>query len=88
MGRTKKTGSKQSKTKKMKKEEDLEYSESDSESDSETGSETSSETDEDDKYYEITFDDIKDGDITLPMFGIGISLIALVGFAIYKGTSV
>ena len=82
MGRTKKTGNKQSKTKRIKK-EDLEDLYSDSESDTE--SETGSETDEDE--YELSFDDIKDGDMTLPMFGIGISLIAIVGFAIYKGSA-
>lgn len=90
MGRTKKASTKQdkTKTKRNKKEEDLEdlYSDSDSDSysDSETGSETGSETDE----YEGTFDDMKDYDMTMPMFGIGIGIIAILGFAIYKGSAV
>jgi hypothetical protein len=104
MGRTKKAGAKQAKTKKnnLKKEEDLEglYSDSDSDSDSETDSDSNSETDEElslsdfslskelDKIWIGSFDDIKDGDMTLPMFGIGISLIALIGFTMYKGSSV
>ena len=90
MGRTKKAGAKQPKTKKNKKEEYLEdlYSDSEtcSETGSETGSETSSETDEDE--YEGTFDDMKDYDMTMPAFGIGIGLITILGFAIYKGSSV
>ena len=87
MGRTKKAGSKQSKTKKIKKEdlEDL-YSDSDVDTESETGSETGSDRDEDN--YEITFDDIKNSDMTMPVFGIGISLIALLGFVIYKRSAV
>jgi hypothetical protein len=99
MGRTKKAGSKQGKTKKHKMEkEDLEDLYSDSGSDS--GSETGSETDEDfslsdfslskelDKAFISSYDDIKDGDMTMPVFGIGISLIALLGFVIYKGSAV
>lgn len=96
MGRTKKINSKQAKTKKHKLEkEDLEDLYSDSDSDSETGSETGSETDEEfslseelDKAFIGSFDDIKDGDMTMPVFGIGISLIAIIGFAIYKGSAV
>jgi len=99
MGRTKKTNSKQGKTKKHKMEkEDLEdlYSDSDSDSGSETGSETDEEyslpdfslSKELDKILIGSFDDIKDGDMTMPVFGIGISLIALLGFVIYKGSAV
>jgi len=87
MGRTKKAGSKQGKTKKNNiKKEDLEDLYSDSETSSETGSETSSDTSLDTD--EISFDDIKDYDMTMPMFGIGLSLIALLGFAMYKGSAV
>ena len=85
MGRTKKAGTKQPKTKKNKKEEDLEDLYSDSETSSETGTETSSETDEDE--YEGTFDDMKDYDMTMPMFGIGVGIIAILGFAMYKGST-
>lgn len=96
MGRTKKAGTKQAKTKKNNlKKEDLEdlYSESDPDSDSDSDSETGSDTDEDDfslskeldKAFIGSFDDIKDGDMTMPVFGIGLSLIAL-GFAIYQGS--
>jgi hypothetical protein len=91
MGRTKKAGSKQGKTKKNNiKKEDLEDLYSDSETSSETGSETSSETSSDTSLDtdEISFDDIKDYDMTMPMFGIGLSLIALLGFAMYKGSAV
>jgi hypothetical protein len=102
MGKTKKAGSKQGKTKKnnIKKEEDLEGLYSDSDSDTDSGSETATETDSEldseefslskelDKILIGSFDDIKDGDMTLPMFGIGFSLIALLGFAIYKGSAV
>ena len=87
MGRTKKAGSKQGKTKKNTfKKEDLEDLYSDSETGSETSSETGSETSLDTD--EISFDDIKDYDMTMPMFGIGLSLIALLGFAMYKGSAV
>ena len=92
MGRTKKAGTKQdkTKTKRNKKEEDLEdlYSDSEtgSETGSDTGSDTGSETDEDE--YEGTFDDMKDYDMTMPMFGIGIGIIAILGFAMYKGAAV
>lgn len=97
MGRTKKINSKQAKTKKHKLEkEDLEDLYSDSDSDSETGSETDEEfslsdfslSEELDKAFIGSFDDIKDGDMTMPVFGIGISLIAIIGFAIYKGSAV
>jgi len=93
MGRTKKAGTKQGKTKKNKlKEEDLE----DLYSDSETDSDEDSETDEDefslsnelDKAFISSYDDIKDGDMTMPVFGIGISLIAILGFAIYQGSKI
>jgi hypothetical protein len=86
MGRTKKAGAKQPKTKKNKKEEDLEDLYSDSETGSESGSETGSETYEDE--YEGTFDDMKDYDMTMPMFGIGVGIIAIIGFAMYKGSAV
>ena len=74
MGRTKKAGTKQdkTKTKRNKKEEDLEDFYSDSETGSETGSDTGSDTSQDE--YEGTFDDMKDYDMTMPMFGIGIGL--------------
>ena len=89
MGRTKKAGSKQGKTKKNNiKKEDLEdlYSDSDLDSGSETGSETGSDTSL--EIDEISFDDMKDYDMTMPMFGIGFSLIAIIGFALYKGSTV
>jgi hypothetical protein len=95
MGRTKKAGTKQGKTKKNKlKEEDLEDLYSDTES--ETDSDEDSETDEDDfslsneldKAFISSYDDIKDGDMTMPVFGIGISLIAILGFAIYQGSKI
>lgn len=101
MGRTKKAGTKQAKTKKNNlKKEDLEGLYSDSETGSDTGSDTESDTGTDeyeDEYEEFSlskeldkaligsFDDIKDGDMTMPVFGIGLSLIAL-GFAIYQGS--
>ena len=106
MGRTKKAGTNQGKTKKHKMEkEDLEDLYSDSETGSETGSDTGSDTSSEtgskdfslsdfslskelDNILIGSFDDIKDGDMTLPMFGIGFSLIALIGFAIYKGSAV
>ena len=95
MGRTKKINSKQAKTKKHKLEkEDLEdlYSDSDSETGSETDEDFSlsdfSLSEELDKAFIGSFDDIKDGDMTMPVFGIGISLIAIIGFAIYKGSAV
>jgi hypothetical protein len=95
MGRTKKAGTKQGKTKKNKlKEEDLEDLYSDSETDSD--SDEDSETDEDefslsnelDKAFISSYDDIKDGDMTMPVFGIGISLIAILGYAIYQGSKI
>jgi hypothetical protein len=104
MRRTKKTGTKQGKTKKnnFKKEEDLEglYSDSDSDSDSDSETGSGSETDEEfslsdfslskelDKAFIGSFDDIKNGDMTLPVFGIGMTLIAIIGFTMYKGSSV
>lgn len=101
MGKTKKTNSKQAKTKKnkMEKEDNLEDLYSDSDIDSDTGTETGSEIDEHeyeefslskelDKAFSGSFDDIKDSDMTLPFFGIGFSLIAIIGFAIYKGSAV
>jgi hypothetical protein len=93
MGRTKKVGSKQSKTRKNKKEkednlEDL-YSETESETDtgSVTGSETETETDTetDSQTNEVSFDNMKDYDMTISV--LGFSLIAVLGFAIYKRSS-
>ena len=95
MGRTKKAGNKQIKTRRnnLKKEEDLEDLYSESETGSETDTDAGSDTDEDgneislskelDNMFVGSFDNIKDYDITMPVFGIGLSLIAL-GFAIYK----
>jgi hypothetical protein len=94
MGRTKKAGTKQGKTKKHKlKEEDLEdlYSDSETESDSDEDSETDEDdfslSNELDNAFISSYDDIKDGDMTMPVFGIGISLIAILGFAIYQGSN-
>jgi hypothetical protein len=95
MGRTKKADTKQCKTKKNKlKEEDLEdlYSESDSNSETDSDSETDEDefslSNELDKAFISSYDDIKDGDMTMPVFGIGISLIAILGFAIYQGSKI
>jgi hypothetical protein len=91
MGRTKKAGTKQAKTKKNNlKKEDLE----DFYSDSETNTDTDDAEDEDefslsrelDKEFIGSFDDIKDGDMTIPVLGLG--LIAILGFAIYQGSKI
>ena len=70
-------------------EEDLNL-ETESESGSETGSETGSESDDKmtmskgiNKMMNETIDDLKDGDLAMPVIGLG--LLAIIGFALYKG---
>ena len=78
-------------------EEDLNL-ETESESGSETGSETGSDSESDsedelrsstsmskelNKMMNETIDDIKDGDLAMPAIGLG--LLAIIGFALYKG---
>ena len=74
-------------------EEDLNL-ETESESGSETGSgsDSDSESDSEDemtmskginKMMNETIDDLKDGDLAMPAIGLG--LLAIIGFALYKG---
>ena len=74
-------------------EEDLNL-ETESESGSETGSETGSESEDElrsstsmskelNKMMNETIDDLKDGDLAMPAIGLG--LLAIIGFALYKG---
>jgi len=69
-------------------EEDLDIR-SESDSESETGSETNSESDSDEtsmsKELNRMIDESTDSEILLPTIGIG--LIAIIGFAIYKGVN-
>jgi hypothetical protein len=82
------------KTSKKKDLEDLiEEEDLDSETGSETGSETESETDDEtddengtsmSKELNKMMNETIDSDLTIP--AIGISLIAIIGFALYKGS--
>ena len=74
-------------------EEDLNL-ETGSETESESGSETGSESEDElrsstsmskelNKMMNETIDDIKDGDLAMPAIGLG--LLAIIGFALYKG---
>ena len=95
MGKTRKNV----KTKKSKKdledlieEENLDLSESESDySTSDTGSdydetEDTSISKELNEMMNGTIDSVKDGDLTIPAIGLG--LIAMIGFAIYKGVKI
>ena len=74
-------------------EEDLNL-ETGSETESESGSETGSESEDElrsstsmskelNKMMNETIDDLKDGDLAMPAIGLG--LLAIIGFALYKG---
>ena len=65
-----------------------------SETESESGSETGSESEDElrsstsmskelNKMMNETIDDLKDGDLAMPAIGLG--LLAIIGFALYKG---
>ena len=100
MARTKKAGTKQAKQAKPKKnktkmeKEDLEdledfYLETESDTDDEDDDEDDDEfslSKELDKEFIGSFDDIKDGDMTIPVLGFG--LLAVLGFAIYQGSKI
>ena len=99
MGKTRKNvKSRKDKTSKTRNLEDLieedldiesEMSSSDSGSDSESESESESEpsmSKELNKMMNETIDDVKDGDLMVPAIGLG--LIAIIGFALYKGANI
>jgi len=62
-------------------EEDLDLSDTDSDSDSGSDTETSMS-----KELNKMMNDTMDGDMTMPAIGLG--LIAIIGFALYKGINV
>jgi hypothetical protein len=100
MGKTSKNIVVRSKGTRKRKDKDLEDYMLKEETLSDTDTNTDTDTDTEDEYYkrddsiskEInkmmnnTIENIKDGDMTLPAIGIG--MIAIIGFALYKGVKI
>lgn len=71
----------------LESETESDYSSSDySSSDTETEYDDTSISKELNEMMNGTIDSVKDGDLTIPVIGLG--LIAMIGFAIYKGVKI
>jgi hypothetical protein len=100
MGKTSKNIGTRSKGTRKRKDKDLEDFVLKQETLSDTDTDTDTDMDTEDEDYEReesvskelnkmmnnTIENIKDGDMTLPAIGIG--LVAIIGFALYKGVKI